>query len=154
MTMIKKYRQKQLSILAEVNDKKYLPLFTKYVNDSSYSVSGAALEGLSKLQPEQAYTLAKKYSSDAKGKLGSVVSKIIMENATESDFDIIYNQYKNSPLSQSKVQESIAFGSYLSKIKDPAKVKKGVDEIMTFRNQIPEQYRKYIDPAFKQVLVK
>ena len=64
--------------MVKLNDKKYEPLFTKYVNDSSYSVSGAALDGLTKLEPEQAYTLAKKYSNDAKGKLGEVVTKTLM----------------------------------------------------------------------------
>ncbi len=150
----KKVQAEALSTLAMVNDKKYLPLFTKFVNDSSYSVSGAALDGLSKLQPDQAYVLAKKYSSDAKGKLGSVAGNIIMSNATEDDFDIIYNQYKNSPLSQAKVQQTGGFANYLAKLKDPAKVKKGVDEIMTFRNQIPEQFRKFVDPAFKQFFGK
>ena len=88
---------KALEILVKQNDKKYEPLFTKYVNDSSYSVSGAALDGLSKLEPAQAYSLAKKYGKDAKGKLGNVVANIVMKNATEDDFNIILENYKNSP---------------------------------------------------------
>jgi aminopeptidase N len=145
---------KALEILAKLNDNKYEPLFTKYVNDSSYSVSGAALEGLIKLNPSQAYSLAKKYSNDARGKLGSVVTKAIMENATEDDFNILLENFKNAPLSQSKVKETIAFGNYLTKVKNAANVKEGVDEIMKFRNQIPEKYRSYIDPAFKQTFLK
>lgn len=145
---------KALEILVKLDDKKYEPLFTKYVNDSSYSVSGAALDGLIKLNPSQAYTLAKKYSKDAKGKLGEVTTKAIMENATEDDFNIIFKNYENAPLSQTKIQETIAFGNYLAKVKNDANVKNGVNEIMKVRNQIPERYRSFIDPGFKQTFHK
>ncbi|MEP6928079.1 MAG: M1 family metallopeptidase [Ginsengibacter sp.] len=150
----KKVQAKALEILVKQNDKKYELLFTKYVNDSSYSVSGAAVDGLIKLDSSQAYTLAKKYSNDAKGKLGAVVSKVIMANATEDDFNIVLDNYKTSPPSQTKVQGSIAFANYLTKIKNAASVKKGIDEIMKFRNEIPERFRSFVDPGFKQAFAK
>jgi aminopeptidase N len=65
-------------------------------------------------------------------------------------FNALYNIYKNSPLDQSKVASSLAFASYLAKVKDAGNVKKGVEEIMKFRNMIPEQYRGFIDPGFKK----
>jgi aminopeptidase N len=145
---------KALEILVKLNDKKYDPLFTKYVNDSSYSVSGAALDGLSKLEPEQAYTLAKKYSKDARGKLGTVVTKTLMANATEDDFNTLLENYKNSPLSQSKIQESISFGNYLANVKNPENVRKGIDAIMNVRNQVPERFRNFVDPGIKQTFKK
>ena len=150
----KKVQAKAIEILSKTKDKKYEPLFTKYVSDSSYSVSGAALEGLSAIEPEQAYQLAKKYSGDAKGKLGAVVSKAIMQNASEEDFDFILKNYKDGPLNQTKVQETMNFANYLAKVKNADNVKKGVDAILDFRNNIPEQYRKYVDPAFKQAFGK
>ncbi len=150
----KKVQARALEILAKINDKKYQSLFDKYVNDSSYSVSGAALEGLTKLDSTEAYNLAKKYSVDAKGKLGEVVSKIIISNNSESDFNFILDNYKNSPATQEKVQETIAFGNYLAIVKNADNAKKGVNEILKFRNKIPEQYRKYVDPAFQQTFNK
>lgn len=146
----KKVQASALSILAKVKDEKYRPLFIKFVTDSSYSVSGAALEGISILSPADAYSYAKKYGVDAKGKLGTVAADILYKNATDADFDLLYDLYKNSPLNQSKIQASVQFASFLSKVKDGAKVRKGVDEIMKFRNMIPEQYRSYIDPGFKK----
>jgi aminopeptidase N len=145
---------KAIEILARQNDKKYLPLFTKYVSDSSYSVSGAALEGLSKLDPASAYTLAKKYSADAKGKLGSVVSAAIISNGTEDDFDAVANFYKDAPPSQEKLQLSNEFADYLIKVKNADKVKKGVNLIMKFRNLIPEQFKNFTDPVFKSAFNK
>jgi aminopeptidase N len=150
----KTVQAKALEILVKQNDKKYEPLFTKYVNDSSYSVSGAALDGLVKLDPSQAYTLAKKYSNNSRGKLGTVAIKIIMENATEDDFNIILEDFKNSPLTQAKVQQTFAFANYLVKVKDGASVKKGVNEIMKLRNQIPERFRSFVDPGLKQSFSK
>jgi aminopeptidase N len=150
----KKVQAKALEILVKQNDKKYQPLFTKYAGDSSYSVSGAALDGLVKLVPSEAYTLAKEYASNSRGKLGSVVTKVIMENGTEDDFNIILENYKNAPASQAKVEETFTFANYLSKVKNGANVKKGVDEIMKLRNQIPERFRSFVDPAFKQVFSK
>lgn len=145
---------KAMEILVKLNNKKYEPLFQKYVNDSSYSVSGAALDGLIKLEPEQAYSLSKKYSADARGKLGVTVAKALMTNATEDDFNIIFENYKNSPLSQAKIQETVSFANYLAKVKNADNVRSGVDEIMNVRNQVPERYRKYIDPAFKPAFAK
>ncbi|MEO6219625.1 MAG: hypothetical protein ABIO81_04295, partial [Ginsengibacter sp.] len=75
-------------------------------------------------------------------------------NATEGDFDIILNNFKNSPLTQSKIQETFDFAGYLAKVKNSTNVRKGVDEIIKLRNKIPEQYRQYVDPAFKQAFSK
>ena len=146
----KKVQAKAIEILVKLNDKKYQPLFEKFVNDSSYSVAGAALDGLTKLQPENAYTLAKKYSNDALGKLGEVVSSVIIKNGSAEDFNFLLNNFKVEPPSQGKVTSSMAFAKYLATIKNKEEVRKGVDEIMKFRNQIPEQYRGFIDPGFKQ----
>ncbi len=150
----KKVQAKALEILAKINDKKYEPLFSKFINDSSYTVAGAALEGLIKLEPAEAYNLAKKYSIDARGKLGNVVSKVIMQNATDTDFDFLLNQFKNSPFTETKIQSAMMFAGYLTKLKDAAQVKKGVDEILKLRNKVPQQYHQYIDPAFKQAFGK
>lgn len=146
----KKVQAEAIEILAKIGDKKYQPLFEKLVNDSSYSVSGAALEGLTKLEPDQAYTLAKKYSKDALGKLGDVVATIIMNNASEDDYNFLLDHFKNEPLSEDKIKSAFTFEKYLINVKNPDNVRKGVDEIMKFRNQIPEQYQGFIDPGFKQ----
>ena len=145
---------KAIEILSKQNNKKYQSVFTKYVGDSSYSVAGAALEGLSILNPDDAYTLAKKYSNDAKGKLENVISNLIMKNGTEADFDFVYNQYKDAPPNQEKLQLTNDFADYLTKVKDVSNVRKGTDEIFKFRNSIPEQYKKFTDPAFKAAFSK
>jgi aminopeptidase N len=150
----KKVQAKAIEMLAKMNNQKYLPIFEKNINDSSYSVAGASLEGLVMLQPASAYTLAKKYSSDALGDLGDVVAEIIYKNGSEDDFGFLFNHYRNQPATQDKIMSSVAFAKYLSSLKNKENVKKSVDEIMKFRNQIPAQYHSYIDPTFKNAFSK
>jgi aminopeptidase N len=143
-----------ISFLAKKGDAKYKALFEKNISDSSYSVAGAALEGLQNLEPAKAYELAKKYSSDAKGDLGDVVNEIIMSEGTEADFDLVAGRYDKMPLSQEKVGGSATFAAYLEKVQNIASVKKGIDMIISFRNKVPEQFRGFVDPTIKGGLNK
>ena len=150
----KKTKAAALDFLANASDAKYLSLFNSNVNDSSYSVSGAALNGLLKLDPDNAYTLAKKFSNDAKGELGNIIGNILMKNGTEADFDFIAGKYDKGPLSEAKFNATRQFSGYLEKLNDLSKVKKGIDMILKFRNQIPEQFRSFTEPVFKSTLDK
>ncbi len=145
----KKTKAAALNLLVKKADAKYLALFRSNVEDSSYSVAGAALQGLTALDPANAYTLAKKYSNDAKGDLGEAVSSIIMGNGTEADFDFIASRYDKAPLSEAKLNMTETFCTYLEKVNNLDNVKKGIDMILKFRNSIPEQFRGFTEPAFK-----
>jgi len=143
-----------LSFLAKKMDAKYKPLFEKNLSDSSYTVAGAALDGIKGLDPAKAYELAKKYAGDAKGDLGETVNDVIMSEGTEADFDLVASSYEKMPLSQQKVGASGTFASYLEKVQNIANVKKGIDLIIKFRNQVPEQFRGFVDPTIKGGLNK
>jgi len=148
----KKVKAKAIEILAATSDEKYKPLFEQNVNDSSYTVAGAALEGLNALDSANAYTLAKKFVSDAKGKLGEVVAGVIMTNGTENDFDFILEQYKETPPGQTKFEATAAFCEYLTKVNDINKIKRGVEEIIAFKNMIPQTYRSFTDQIINSAL--
>ena len=145
----KKTKAAALDFLAATNDAKYLSLFKNNVADSSYSVAGSALQGLASLDPANAYTLAKKYSNDAKSDLGQVVGDIIMSNGTEADFDFIADRFDKAPLSQEKLGMVATLCNYLEKVTNVSNVKKGIDMILKFRKLIPEQFRGFTEPAFK-----
>jgi aminopeptidase N len=150
----KKTKAAALRFLAATKDAKYQSIFNKSVGDSSYSVAGAALEGLSTLEPTKSYELAKKYSLDAKGALGEIVGSILVANGTEADFDFIAGRYNEAPPSQEKLELTDAFCDYLLKVNEVNKVKKGIDYIIKFRSFIPEQYKGFTDPSFKAGLGK
>ena len=150
----KKTKAAAISYLAKNGAAKYLPIYQAAVNDSSYSVAGAGLKGLVTLDGANAYTLAKKYSSDAKGALGVTVNDILISQGTEADFDFIANAYKNAPPSQEKIPMTDKFGGYLAKLTDIEKIKTGIDYMLEFRNLIPEQFRSFVDPSFKATFDK
>ncbi len=150
----KRTKAAAISFLAKTKETKYKDLYEKNINDSSYSVAGAALEGLQALEPAKAYALAKKYSNDAKGDLGDVVNEVLMSEGTEADFDLLASRYEKMPLSQEKVGASATFAAYLEKVQNMANVKKGIDLIIKFRNQVPEQFRGFVDPTIKGGLNK
>jgi aminopeptidase N len=150
----KKTQADAIKFLAQLDDSKYLPLFQQYVDDSSYSVAGGALQGLRLLEPAQSYALAKKYSADAKGTLGEVVTAVFIDNGSENDYDYIFNRYSTAPVGQEKFNMSGGFCQYLSKINDTTKIKNGIDEVIKFAKQIPDQYRTFTDPALKASLRK
>jgi aminopeptidase N len=150
----KKVKAKAIEILAATADEKYKPLFEQNVKDSSYYVAGAALEGLNMRDSANAYALAKTFVNDARGKLGEVVAGVIMLNGTENDFDFILKQYQQTPPGQQKFEATAEFCEYLSKISDVNKIKRGVDEIIAFKNMIPETYRSFTDQIINGALQK
>ncbi|MEO7307862.1 MAG: M1 family aminopeptidase, partial [Ferruginibacter sp.] len=150
----RKTKAAAISYLAKTSNAKYRMLYEKNITDSSYSVAGAALEGLVGLDPAKSYELAKKYSTDAKGDLGTIVNDVIIKEGTEADFDFIAKRYDDMPLSEEKLGGTASFASYLEKVKNPANVKKGIDMIIKFRNAIPEQFRSFTDPMLVGGLTK
>ena len=150
----KKTKSAALDFLAGTKDSKYLALFQKNVDDSSYTVAGSALQGLAALDPANAYTLAKKYGNDAKGDLGQVVSDILIKSGTEADFDFIADRFDKAPLSEEKLNMTETFCSYLEKVNNVSNVKKGIDVILKFRKAIPGQFKNFTEPVFKASLNK
>jgi aminopeptidase N len=145
----KKTKAAAISFLVKNGSAKYLPIYQQMVNDSSYTVAGAALKGLVALDAANAYSIAKKYSNDAKGALSTAILDVLFVQGTEADFDIIAAAYKGAPTSQEKIMMTDKFGTYLVKVSDMARLKSGINAMVDFRNSIPAQYRMYTDPAFK-----
>ncbi len=145
-----KTRAAAINYLVKDGDKKYVDIYKANISDSSYSVSGAALKGLAKAEPSQAYDLAKKYSTDAKGELGDAVSSILIEKGSEEDFSLISKFFRESPLTEEKFKSMMTYAAFVSKLNNMENVKKGIDDMFDARNQIPSQYRQFVDPMFQR----
>jgi len=150
----KKLRAAAINFLVKTTDNKYLPIYQAAVNDSSYSVAGAGLKGLAQADPSNAYDLAKKYSSDAKGPLSNEIKGVLYTKGSDSDFDFLLTSYKAEDLSFEKISGTDKLAMYLIKLTDVQKIKSGVDAIMQFRNAIPAAYRGQTDPLMKASLDK
>ena len=146
-------KAKAIEILGAFGNAKYKALFVKATMDSSYTVSGKALEALNDLDSVAALDIAKKLVKEpAKGELAVAISTALINSGDESNFEVIANNYAAMPVGQAKFQFSMPFGRMLAKIKDADKIKHGVDLLVEFKVQIPETYRNQTDPIFDNIL--
>jgi len=144
-----KTKARAIEALANTYAEQYKPIFEQYVNDSSYTISGEALSGLNNIDSANAYKLAKKYIKDAKGKLASVASTVIMINGAEEDFEFVIKMYATFPPGQDKFDATFPLFYYLSKLDDIEKIKQGIDQIVSFRNTLSQTDQEYTDYIFK-----
>lgn len=129
------------SVLVMFADNKYKDVFAKGINDSSYAVAGASLEGLFEVDSVAALAAAKKISAQkVKGRLMESVTKVLISSGDPESFDAVANTFDNMPIGQSKFNLVIPFSSLLLKINDTEKLKRGIDMLVEFRDAIPAEY--------------
>lgn len=149
----RKAKAKAIAILAEQSDKKYTSLFAKSVNDSSYFVSGNALQGLYRVDPEVALAEAKRLSSmPAKGDLAEAIGVVLVVNGDETGTNLLINFFKNLSFGQEKVDALEAFIFALSKTKSLDNLKSGIDALMEFKNKLPANYKETFAPVVPAIL--
>ena len=136
-----KVKATALGILGMYGDEKYKGLFLKNINDSSYSVSGEALEALMGVDSAAAVRAVKDISKQKiKGKLLESVTSILMASGDVAAYDMIVETFENMPVSQSKFNLLQPLSQFITKINDTEKVKRGVDLIVKFRDAFPPTY--------------
>ena len=141
--------------LGEYKKPEYASLFKMAINDSSYTVSGNALEALAEIDSLAALNEAKRLANmDIKGKLSDAVTTIMIASGDESSADAILRSFEKMPLSQNKFNLLQSIGSFLGKTNNMDIVKRGIDDIVAFRDAIPEAFRSQTDPFINGVLLK
>lgn len=146
-----------LGLLATYQKEAYAPLFRKSLDDSSYSVAGAALEGLFSLDEKTSLEwIRQKKGQPIKGRLQESTASILMRSDDPSLFDEIASIFGSMALSQGKFDLIQPFCNVLMRINDTEQVKRGVDLIAEFRDAIPEQYgiRPFINELLTSVIRK
>jgi aminopeptidase N len=148
-------RAKAISLLANWDKPEYKSLYLKAVNDSSYSVAGEALDALAAVDSIAAMNQVKRLAvQPAKGKLASVISETLIRYGDESAYDVVVKNFTDLPLGQEKFEMLQPFADFLSKVKDPEKLKKGVDLIVEFREEVPQAFRGQTDPFINNLILK
>ena len=131
----------------------YAPLFKAATKDSSYSVAGNALNALLEVDKEAATTIAKTLDKQpAKGALRSSLQGVKAASGDESLEEEIIGGFNKLPVSQQKFNALGSLGIYLGALKNTEKVKAAVDEIVKFRDAIPQQFRNQTDPYINETL--
>ena len=149
----RKVKAAAIAQLAEYEQAKYKPIFQAAIDDSSYTVSGNALEALFRIDPNQASTEAKRLSAaPAKAKLAEVIGSILVANNDEAGTDILINYFSSLSFGQEKLNalQGIAFA--LSRTKSLDHLKKGIDALIVFRKSIPGNYQEQFGPIVPNIL--
>ncbi|WP_205514681.1 M1 family metallopeptidase [Longitalea arenae] len=149
-------RASALAALSQFNNSSYKSLFTKSVNDSSYTVAGTSLDALFKLDSAAAVAEAKRLAKNpAKGKLVETMTSILVKSGDENSFDIIAKAFSDMPISQAKFNLLQPFCEFLGVVKDTKKVKEGVDEVIEFRDALAAYgLTPYVNNLLKGVVMK
>ncbi|HET9431093.1 MAG TPA: M1 family metallopeptidase [Chitinophagaceae bacterium] len=148
-------RASAIRALGEYANPAYLSLFKSAVNDSSYSIAGNALTAMGKLDPDGAAAIASKLIvQPIKGNLKVAVMSMVVKSGDESIADKIIGEFAEMPMSDGKFQSLSVLSTYLSAIKSTKNVKWGVDEIVKFRDGIPEAFRKQTDGYINGMILK
>ncbi|MBU6158804.1 MAG: M1 family peptidase [Bacteroidetes bacterium] len=141
--------------LATLKKETYRSLYFSLIQDSSYSLSGAALNALYLIAPDTAIAEAKKLlTQKLKGSLLENAAMIATKSGDLSGFENVLKNYDDMPLGQSKFNLTTTFVNFLGEVGDTEKLKKGIDAVVAFRKAIPAQYgiAPIIDNMFKGLI--
>jgi aminopeptidase N len=145
-------RDVAIRLLGTYHDPAYKTLFLKATGDSSYYVSGRALEALDYIDSAKALELAKKFAGEpAKDKLAREIFALLCKSGNEESFEMLFNYYDQIARFE-KLRATQDYTKYLSKINENDKLKKGVDLIVKSRESIPPGYHKFTNSSFNDPL--
>jgi aminopeptidase N len=146
-------RAAAIDALAKLKNNSYKDFFIQATRDSSYSVAGAALEALAALDGNEAYRVANSLAKDVnKGRLLTAITNVTIKYGDETAFDFVSEKFEKMPLSIAKVNMITTYSEFLVKVTNPTSFKKGVDQILKVRNDVPAQARPQFDPMINKLL--
>lgn len=149
----KMVKAEAISYLANLKNQSYKSFFKEATRDSSYTVSGAALEALTDLDSVEALQITKELSKEpAKGRLNEAISNVLITYGDEKAFKVVSESYEKMPLSFPKVQMSATYAAFAAKLTNIDEFKKAVDAIVEFRDLIPASAKAQTDPVINGAL--
>lgn len=129
-------RASAIDALAKTKDKKYLSLYLKAVNDSSYSVAGASLKAIASLDEQKAVSLIPSLEKDARGRLKNELKSVSILTKGDADFDAMTKDFTDKTNLNEKFQSVGTYIDYLARVNNTDNFKKGVDLVVAFRDQV------------------
>lgn len=150
-------RAAAIAALGNYDNPAYNAIYTKGINDSSYSVAGASLENLAKKDKEAAFAAAKKIatSGQLKGAMTESIFKVLAQSGDESSAELVTKTFDEMPLSNAKFNLFPVFCNYLANVNNTANFKKGVDATITFRQVLtPYGYDQMVNDFLTNSILK
>ena len=140
-------------LLGTYHNKAYASIFTRATSDSSYTVSGNALEALAAVDSSAALAIAKKLVKEpSRKKLMAAISTVLIKSGDASSFDAISDDFEQMPVAQEKFMFLTSYAGLVGKVSNTNQVKRGVDLIVKFREAIPQAYRNRTDGVINGLL--
>jgi aminopeptidase N len=91
-------RAAALGALAKLKAQGNMDLFKQALKSESYTIQGAALTGISQLDPAQAMQLAKGFEKDNSGALTQAIVNVYSESGTSAQWPFVYKQFIDADL--------------------------------------------------------
>ncbi|MBC9934900.1 M1 family metallopeptidase [Chitinophaga qingshengii] len=128
-----------IELLGGLRKKQYEPLFLQQLYDSSYTVAGAALEGLLKVDEQKAVAVLPTLHTDVRGNLSRAYDKVVVLTKTDDDFNTMYNKFTTQTLLKAYYENFgtlFNFITYLKNVQDVSKFTKGVEAVVKLRSKV------------------
>lgn len=157
MSKVEKNRMVKAELIAYLGEYKNAELksfFEQNIIDSSYSVSGASLTALSKIDSTLAVTYAEKlFKQPAKGKLDAAINSLLIGAGREEIFEKLEEKFNTLELSDEKFMLMKQISDMAGKMKSDVRIKKAISLIILFRNEIPAQIKSQTDPYINGLIL-
>ena len=143
-----------ISALGNTNNKEYRLVFLANVNDSSYTLSGAALSALAKVDSSAALLEATKLSaSTTKGDLDAAINKILIASGNEEVFNKLTNKFSVLGLSNEKIMLLQQIAEMTGGLKNNEQIIKSINLIIGFRDELPASIQEQINPYINGMIL-
>jgi aminopeptidase N len=127
-------RAAALRQLGKLKDKQFIPLFETAAKDRSYAAAGAALAGLSQVDVDKAYALAKQMEKDSKGALSNAIATVYAQKGNDADVAFFAKAFDEAS-GQEKFEAAMQYIQILSNVDNSDIVIKGLDQISNMAKQ-------------------
>ena len=117
-----------INTLSVLKDPAYLDLFRQVLNSPSYSVSGAALNGIIRIDPALGLSLAKRFENDNEGQLTQAIISVYADQGGDTQWPFVYQRYHAAEI-QDQIHLAKGFSGMIGRLTMQEAVLQGVDEI-------------------------
>lgn len=143
-----------IGLLGTTANNAYKSIYENNIGDSSYTVSGSALEALSKVDSVLALQYALEMANKpAKGKLDMAINSILIASGKEEVFDKLADKFSALGLTNEKFMLMQQIGEMTGSMKNDDRIKKSIDLITAFRDEIPAQLKDQTNPYINGMIL-
>jgi aminopeptidase N len=108
-----------------------MDIFVQALKNPSYAIEGAALDAISKLDPDKALKLAKGLEPDSKDALSEAIVRIYAVNGNDAEWPYVYQAFKNAGI-QMKFDLAQIFVSMVARVNSPEYAQQGIMQMQDF----------------------